>query len=94
MLRKLMPHAIVTPRELLPAVWRTASVRVRGRPSTGTLVESVAAFDMTIAAVRTFELLRTIRRCAREKGSLSWGVRILVLRGERFRRTVDRRTRC
>ena len=92
MLGELMPHAIMTPREILPAVWRTAPVCVRGRPTTArTIVDSVTAFDMIIAAVCTFEHLRAIKRCAGEKGSLSLGDGILVLRGEIFR-TLDRRT--
>ena len=60
MLRELVPHAIVTPRELLPAVWCLASVYAGRRPIAGT----VTALDMIIATVRTFERLCTIRRCA------------------------------
>ena len=84
-----MSHAIVTPCELFPAVWCTASVYTGRRPITGT---RVTALDMIIAAVRPFERLRTIRRCAAKQSSLSLGVRILLVVGELFRRTLDRRT--
>jgi len=91
-LGELMPHAIVTPCELLAAVWCIASVYACRCPSR-TPLESVAVFDMIIPAVRTFERLCTIRCCTMEKRSFSGGLRILLW-GGRFRRALDRRTGC